>query len=384
MRRALAEAELLNSIAVAASSEDDLAGILAAALNQLRHVIPFAGGSVAVVEGHDLVISAAVGPSAESALGRRQPRGRGRSWKVIEEGLPFISHDRAVVPLLWRRQTFGLLEVDAVEPNPFGEDDVRLLQRVATAIAGPVQIARRHAAELQALAEAEAAVRARDVFLGIAAHELKTPVTSMRGYAQLMLRRLNRDGGVESHRLRQAMETIDRQAEKLGRLMTQLLDVSRMDAGRFALEIEAANLVELVRDAVDDLRFRAGDRALRVSAPSAPLFASVDRLRIEQALNNLVDNALKFSPPGEPIDLTVERVDGEIRIAIVDRGPGVPEAQRSRLFERFHQAQSDGFQGGMGLGLYLSRQIVERHGGRLEAEFPAAGGSRFVVTLPGA
>ena len=396
LRRALAEAELLNAIALAAVSEEDLTGILASAFNYLRHLIPFTGGSVALVEAHELVIRAAVGPFAETALGQRLPRGRGRSWQVIEQGTPFHSPDLAAegvrattpvrsylaVPLLWRRETFGLLEVDSVEPNAFSDDDSRLLQRVAVAISGPIQLARRHAAEQQARSEAEAAVRARDVFLGIAAHELKTPVTSMRGYAQLILRRLNRDGVVEPQRLRQAMETIDRQAEKLGRLMTQLLDVSRMDAGRFTLEIQPTDLIELVGDAARDLRYRAGDHELRLSLPEPPLVVPADSLRIEQVLVNLVDNALKFSPPGAPIDVTVDRAEAAVRISVADSGPGVPEAQRPRLFDRFYQAHGEGFQGGMGLGLYLSREIVERHGGRIEPEFPPEGGSRFVITLP--
>ena len=399
MQRALAEAELLNAVAVAASSEEELTGILAAALNYLRHLVAFTGGSVALVEERDLVIRAAAGPFAASALGQRLPRGRGRSWQVIDDAAPFLSNDLSAdgarattpvrsylaVPLLWRRETFGLLEVDSTEPNAVTEDDVRLLQRVAVAIAGPIQLARRHAAEQQARAEAEAAVRARDVFLGIAAHELKTPVTSMRGYAQLILRRLNRDQAIEPQRLRQAMETIDRQAEKLGRLMTQLLDVSRMDAGRFTLDLQSTDLTELVADAIEDLRVRGDGRTLRLTLPDGSLTLTVDPLRIEQVLVNLVDNALKFSPKGSAIDVrlsTGESGAGGARIEVADQGPGVPDADRPRLFERFFQAHGEGFQGGMGIGLYLSKEIVERHGGRVEAHFPVEGGSRFVIVLP--
>ncbi|HEU5317431.1 MAG TPA: GAF domain-containing sensor histidine kinase [Chloroflexota bacterium] len=398
LRRALAEAELLNSVAVAAAAEEDLTGILAAGLNYLRHLIAFTGGSIAIVEDdrQSLVIRAAVGPFAETALGQRLVAGRGRSWQVVETATPFLSNDLhaegiapttpvrsyLAVPLLWRRRAIGLLEVDSTEPNAFLDDDVRLLQRVAAALTGPVQLARRTSAAQAAQAAAEAAVRARDVFLGVAAHELKTPVTSLRGYAQLILRRLARDGAVEPIRLRQAMETIDRQAEKLGRLMTQLLDVSRMDAGRFSLETRPTDVCHLVREAIEDLRPRAGQHPLNLTAPDGPLTAEVDAIRLEQVLVNLLDNALKFSPDGAPVDVSL-RTDGDERfsITVADRGPGVPDDQRPHLYERFYQAQSDGYAGGMGLGLYLSRQIVERHGGSIHADFPDGGGSRFTITL---
>lgn len=108
-----------------------------------------------------------------------------------------------------------------------------------------------------------------------------------------------------------------------------------------------------------------------------------DASRIEQVLINLVDNALKFSPRSGPIDIHLARVgDVAARITVSDQGPGVPVARRPQLFERFYQAGGDGFQGGPGLGLYLSRQIVERHDGQIEAQFPAGAGACFVVTLP--
>ncbi|HEV2123761.1 MAG TPA: GAF domain-containing sensor histidine kinase [Chloroflexota bacterium] len=395
--RALAEAQLLNTIAAAASSQEDLAGILSAALNELRRVIAFTGGSIAVVEGDDLVIRAAVGPFADAALGQRIRRGPGHSWSVVEKAEPFWSNDLhaegartttpirsyLAVPLLWRGSAIGILEVDSTEPRAFTEEDVDLMKRVAPFVSGPIQLARRAAAEQQARAEAEAAVRARDVFLGVAAHELKTPVTSMRGYAQLILRRLDRSGGVEPDRLRQAMVTIDQQAEKLGRLMIQLLDVTRMDAGRFIIEPEPVDVGSLIFGVVEMVKLHARGRRVQVNIqPCIPL-VEADPLRLEQVLSNLLDNAVKFSREDGTIHIVVEAPDQEtVQISVRDEGVGVPLQHRPRIFDRFFQAHGEGYQGGMGLGLYISRQIVARHGGTLVAEFPPDGGTRFVVKIP--
>lgn len=398
--RALVEAELLFSIAVAASAEEELSGILATALNYLRHIIPFTGSSIALVEGNELVIRAAAGPYAGTALGQHISRGSGRSWQVIADAQPFLSNDLSAdgarpptpvrsflaVPLLWRGGAFGLLEVDSTEPGAFLEEDQRLLQRVAASLSGPIQLARRHAEEQRMRAELEDAVRARDVFVGIAAHELKTPLTSMRGYAQLILRSLNQGSTVAPDRLRHAMETIDQQGEKLGRHITQLLDVSRMDAGRFALDRAPCDLAALAREAAAQLQMHAAQSNVdvRVNAPDTPVVADVDSLRIEQVLINLIDNAVKFSPPDgrAVVGVKLDARSGEVHITVKDAGPGVPESQRQAIFQRFHQAHGQGYRGGMGLGLYLSRQIVERHGGRLTAEFPEHGGTEMRVTLP--
>lgn len=405
LRRALAEAELLNAIAAAAASEEALDGILGKALSHLNRLITFTGGSIALVEDDCLIVRAAAGVFADTALGQRLPRGTGRSWQVIDSAVPFWSNDLVAegarplspvrsylaVPLLWRGDAFGLLEVDSTEPDAFVEEDVRLLQRAASAIGGPIQLSRRHAAEQRARAQAEEAVRARDVFLSVAAHELKTPVTSMRGYAQLVLRTLDRSGSIEPGRLRHAVSTIDQQAEKLGRLMTQLLDVTRVDAGRFTLEPQLVDVDRLVRQAIEGLRTHMAQHVVQIitlpdsdgAASRGAFSATVDPLRVEQVLVNLLDNAVKFSPPGSTIDVEIDgQAEDEVRFAVRDRGSGVPQERRSHLFERFFQAHGEGYRGGMGLGLYLSKHIVESHGGGLHVEFPDDGGTRISGVLP--
>ena len=238
------------------------------------------------------------------------------------------------------------------------------------------------AAERAARAAAEEALRVRDEFLSIAAHELRTPLTSLSGQTQLLLRRLQRAGTLEPAQLAQALELMQGQSERLARLMSHLLDHARLEAGKLALERHATDVVVLVQQVVATARTWSAQHPISVVAPPL-LEACVDPLRLEQVLTNLLDNAVKYSPEGGPIEVVVARSGAAtVDLAVRDHGLGIPVEKRAALFERFYQAHRAGHRGGLGLGLYVSRQIVELHGGTIRAEFPAEGGTRFVVRLP--
>jgi signal transduction histidine kinase len=176
---------------------------------------------------------------------------------------------------------------------------------------------------------------------------------------------------------------VDTQADKLARLVSQLLDVSRMESGRLALNSRETELRELVADVVTNAQRQSDRHTVLLHAP-AEVRIHADPLRIEQVLINLLDNAIKFSPQGGLVDVEVNRPDpGTARLAVRDRGIGIRPEHRGQIFERFYQAEAAGtYAAGMGLGLYISRQIVDLHGGCIAAEFPDDGGTRFVVTLP--
>ncbi|MBI4493700.1 MAG: PAS domain S-box protein [Chloroflexi bacterium] len=236
--------------------------------------------------------------------------------------------------------------------------------------------------EQAARAEAEAALRTRDEFLSVAAHELKTPVTSLRGFAQLVLRQLDKAGAIDPERVRRSLRAIVQQSDKLSRLVGQLLDLSRIEAGKLALEPELVDLVPLVAGAAAVARATTSSHTVRVRAP-AQVLALVDPLRLEQVLTNLLDNAIKFSPEGGQVEVEVAQPGATtVYLAVRDHGVGIPSEHRARIFDRFYQAHAGDYRAGMGLGLYISRQIVELHGGELVAEFPPDGGTCFVVYLP--
>jgi PAS domain S-box-containing protein len=249
---------------------------------------------------------------------------------------------------------------------------------------------------------AEDVARIRSEFLSVAAHELKTPLTSMRGLAQMTLRRYARDGNMAPERVSYALTQIVNQTAKLARLVEQLLDSSRLEAGHLVVERQDTDLNALVASVVDMFRARGDDDRIQLDVPEHTLRASVDALRIEQVLTNLLDNALKYSPPGSPVEvsLTEDRPEdrpedssngvaaserkvaaGTVFVSVVDHGPGVAAEDRPHLFDQFFRSRATSFNAGMGLGLYISRQIVELHGGAIRVDFPPEGGTRFVVEL---
>jgi signal transduction histidine kinase len=238
------------------------------------------------------------------------------------------------------------------------------------------------AREQKARAEAEVAVRMRDDFLETAAHELKTPVTSLLASTQLLARQLDRETPPDPAARRERLQVIEEQARRLSQLVSQLLDVSRVRSRQLALETQEVDLASLVKATAAIVQARTGWDQLAVHA-SSPVLAWVDPLRIEQLVINLLDNAVKFSPGGGQIDVDVSVSGaGSIRLAVRDHGIGMPPDKRERIFDRFHQAHASEHRSGLGLGLHISREIVELHGGQIEAEFPPEGGTRFVVLLP--
>jgi signal transduction histidine kinase len=238
------------------------------------------------------------------------------------------------------------------------------------------------AAERTARAATETALKLRDEFLAVAAHELRNPLAVIRGRAQLILRRVERGRTTDPVAAHDALGAISTQVDRLVRLLDRLLDVSRLETGRVHLEPEWVDLSALCAHVVSDLQAAWPRAAIALEAPPA-LAARVDPLRIEQALANLVENAVRHGRSEHPVDVTLRQpAPDHVEIAVRDRGPGIPEDHRERLFERFFQVAPARADGGLGLGLYVSRQIVELHGGAIHAEHPADGGVRFLVRLP--
>jgi signal transduction histidine kinase len=265
------------------------------------------------------------------------------------------------------------------------ETDLDFLQIVADRFALAIDRARLYEAEQAArreAAEAGYAVRQRDEFLSVAAHELKTPVTSLSGLSEWLLRMADRGAQVEPGRQHRALTMIHRQAQNLSRLVTQLLEMTRLDANRLTLERQDENLTDLVRRSVDQAQTQTSEHQFSFSA-EPNVRAEVDAFRFEQVITNLLDNAIKYSPEGGQIDVELAQpAPDRVRITVRDHGIGIPAGQEARIFERFFQAHRNSHRSGLGLGLYLSQQIIGEHGGVLVAEPAIGGGSRFTVEIP--
>ncbi len=238
--------------------------------------------------------------------------------------------------------------------------------------------------DVSALKEAE---RLKDEFIGIAAHELRTPLAILKGFAQMLLVQTARGKGPELVDWQvEALQGIDQATARLVELTEDLLDVTRLQAGRLTLHLEPTDLVALASRVVTRLQMTTEQHTLSLHTPLEHLVVHVDLRRMEQVLSNLIGNAIKYSPEGGMIEVTV-RAEAETKMALLDvsdHGIGIPAQQQSLVFGRFARADNARAYGigGTGLGLYLCRELVERHGGRIWFESVEGQGSTFFVTLP--
>ncbi|HZS79749.1 MAG TPA: ATP-binding protein [Ktedonobacteraceae bacterium] len=234
------------------------------------------------------------------------------------------------------------------------------------------------------LKEAE---RVKDEFIGIAAHELRTPLAVIKGFAQMLLLQTARGKGatLDDWQL-EAIQDIDQGTSRLVELTEDLLDVTRLQAGRLQLQIEPTDLVALAQRVIKRVQVTTNMHTISLEASAEYIVSEVDARRTEQVLTNLLNNAIKYSPDGGKIEVKLREDDEHAQaiLSIRDYGIGIPENQQSRIFSRFMRADNTRARniGGTGLGLYLSRELVERQGGRIWFESVEGQGSTFYVSLP--
>jgi signal transduction histidine kinase len=289
------------------------------------------------------------------------------------------------VPVVSRGQVRGVL-VTASRTGAIADDQRRLAETIAER-AGPALDNAALWADLQEqVSREQQAQRIKDDFLSIVSHELRTPLTSIQGYAQLLEGRLRVAEAANGKELSQ-LGVIRSQVRRMRRLVDDLLDVSRIDrrAG-VTIEPEPIDLADELRDAVTRAQRQHPERQFILAAPATlPIVA--DRDRIGQVVTNLLDNAVKYSPDGGPVEVSGELRGTEVLVSVADAGIGIPAADRDLVFGRFYQADEQASPrrfGGLGLGLYISRAIIDAHSGRLsvEANAKAGRGSVFSFQIP--
>jgi signal transduction histidine kinase len=231
----------------------------------------------------------------------------------------------------------------------------------------------------------EEAGKLKDQFLSLASHELKTPLSAIKGYAQLAERRLAKAANSASavSGTQEVLTKINLQADKLTGLVDDLLDVSRIQAGKLDLHLEACDLTTLCRQAAEEQELISG-RKVNLILPNEPLFALADCERLGQVLSNLLTNALKYSADDRPVRLELTSQAKQALVTVEDEGVGIPKDELPLIFAPFFRASTarSGSQRGLGLGLAICKEIVERHEGRIWATSEEGKGSRFVVALP--
>ena len=328
-------------------------------------------------------------------VGAHVPPGRGIAGSVALTGEPEVVPDvhrdpryfkvhegtrsQLTIPIKAGEEVIGVLNVESESIAAFTDEDRARVSRLASQMGLVIQNARLLAAERDTVERLRELDAMKSDFIAIASHELRTPLTAVQG----SIKTLRRPGKSFSPKeFDELLAILDRQSDRLGRLVEDLLIASRIDAGRVQLRMDRIDVGEMMAETVREL----GPRAERVSLAVAPTLPRIitDGQRIGQIVRNLVENALKFSPDGSPVRVTAHHSIEGLQIEVADDGPGIPSEELSQIFDRFHQVggslrrRADGF----GLGLYIAKQLAEALGGSIDVESSPDRGTMFRVRIP--
>lgn len=305
-----------------------------------------------------------------------------RHYDRIDQAIDFDTRMILGVPLSLKDRNIGVLEViNKLDDVPFSEADTQVLCTLAAQAAIAIQNAQ-FVSELQsAYAKLDQLDKLKSNFIAVASHELRTPLGLILGYASMLK---DETGGAAAEQLNVVVQS----ALHLRGLIEDMVNVTHLKSGRVELNLEAWCVQDLIRAACAECHSLAVAKNQRVSLslPAARIQVKADWTKITIVMNNLLTNAIKFTPDGGHIRVTAESHNGEAWISVVNTGSGIPAADLERIFERFYQAEDHltRSQGGMGLGLPIAKAIVELHGGRIWAESVPGKGSRFTFSLPAA
>ncbi len=355
---------------------------------RLRQVLDVLPEAVVIADTTHVVLAnrAAVAVSGSELVGRAVPFGSAPAYGSRDfDGRPIPADDLPLQRSLRRGES--VVGMQYLQHHAAGDRDVPLLvnsaplRDAAGAVVGAVAVFQ----DISAIKDME---RQKDEFLAVVSHDLKQPLATVKGRAQLLRRRLARGGTVDPVALADGLAALDRSADELLAQMAELLDVARLQMD-LPLELRRApvDLVALVRQAVADVQATTQAHTIRLATTAQAVRGSLDAVRLRRVLDNVLSNAVKFSPRGGEIVVRVAREDGPggplATIAVEDYGLGIPAADLPRLFERFHRGSNVvGRIEGTGLGLAGAHRIVEQHGGHIEVQSQEGVGSTFTIRLP--
>lgn len=378
-------ATLLYALSQALTREDQTAGLRAVAE---RLTSEFSLDGVVIACSHDdgrLDPLVAVG-KADAALGS-DPAGRvfaapggpdrpGR-WIVLKargerQGTPVANF-----PLRSDGRQIGMLRLVG-RSTGFADDETHLLAMIADRLALNFQqeTLRKEANRAEILRRTD---ELRSALLSSVSHDLRTPLAAIKASAESLLQ----DDVPWSEEDRQGFAAaIVRESDRLNRLVANLLDMSRIEGGALRPQYDWYDVGELVREVISRLRPALQGRRVELSIADGLPPVSIDYLMIDQVVTNLIENAVKYTPSGTPLDVRIQRVDDQIRVEIVDHGPGIPPSKRATVFDKFYRIEAKSQVRGSGLGLAVSKGLVEGHDGHIWVEETPGGGATFVFELP--
>jgi signal transduction histidine kinase len=402
----LAEVSTLYAFAEKLTSSLDLPELLDLICVTLKQVLECRGVSISLLvpDTQVLEIRAAAGLQTKWREAAKLKVGEGISGKVAATASPiyvpdarslpdFIFFDPVVrsllvVPLMVKDRVIGTLAIDQAVPEAFNKDDERLLVIAAAQAAVAIENAQLYLALKeradkleQAYRELQEIDRLKDELVQNVSHELRTPLTFIKGYVELML---DQDMGPLNEVQRESLSIVADKTNALTRLVSDIIFLQQVE--RESLDLSQYNMRDVARLALHSCEVAATNLgiALRLEAPVDLPPISIDRDRINQVFDNLLGNAIKFSPRGGIITIGIEDSGEFVKLSVADTGVGIPPDKLSRVFDRFYQVDGSATRrfGGAGLGLAIAKRIVEAHGGQIWAESEVGEGSTFYFTLP--
>jgi PAS domain S-box-containing protein len=389
----------LQSVTDTALSHLSLDELLHEMLGRIQELLGADAAAILLVTDDGKYLGGRIAIGLEEEARVRVPMGRGIAGRIATSRMPLIVDDlsttevvstillenaRSLVgaPLMIEGRVIGVIQVDTRETHSFTQDDVDLLQLAADRVALAIERARLYEAEQRARLDAETANRMKDDFLATISHELRSPLNSILGWVMLL-----REGRLSEVATAAALQTIERSARTQNRIISDLLDVSRIINGKLRLNMRTLEPGAIVEAGVEGVRPAAEAKGILINMSLDRKAGSIagDSDRLQQIVWNLVSNAIKFTPPGGSVDVLLARVGSYVELEVRDTGAGIGSEFLPFVFERFRQADSSSTrrQGGLGLGLAIVRHLVELHGGTVGAQSEGPGrGAVFVVRLP--
>jgi signal transduction histidine kinase len=393
--------EAANRCARALSSSLELDQAFEAFIREVRGFVPFDRIAIVLSEEGSAQVMAVAGVGAERVLppGSARPIRGTLLEEILGKGQPVYRKDmlepgypeeerfrelglrsRFVTPLYLGARTIGMLSLVRREPDAFTDEEMELAGLLGRLVASAVQNIRAYEAERKTVEELRRLSALRADFVSLVSHELRTPMAAMIGSARTLQQRWRE---LTADQREAFLELIAGETGRLATLISDVLDTSRIDTGTFTFRFSDVDLGELVRDSVASAEVSSDEVGLRAEVQDPLPVVRGDPERLRQVLMNLIDNAIKYSPAGDQVDVHAYAEDGRVRVDVRDRGPGIAREDHRLIFEKFGRVTSGNTRPGTGLGLFIARSIAEAHGGTLEVSSAPEHGAVFTLDLPG-
>ena len=400
LRAANDRLSLIQKVANAVNSSLDFQKIFEAVVEGTRQLVDFEQASIArITDPQTATVFAISGTPSALQEGRKISLPSSRFSDVLERRQPAVFdvplgrvttdtlsmsaiRREIVLPLVVGDQVIGTFNLGSRRRDAFAAGEIEVLSQIAAELGVALAQAEAYEREHQAAQKLKELSDLKSEFVSKVSHELRTPLTSIMGAADNLLDDI---AGPIAERPRLYLVRIKENGDRLLRLINELLDLARIEAGREEIRAIRFRLDTLIQETLDTLKPLAAERGVALDAPTpSPLVIHADRDKISRVLINLVQNGIKFTPSGGRVAVAASEEGASVKLTVSDNGPGIPPGELGRIFDKFHQVRRPRGPGGpgSGLGLPISRQLVEMHGGRLTVESVQGKGSTFTVVLP--